>query len=678
MTMELLLFSIALSLAGAFSSLVLRRFETAAKFTATLFGASAALLALGAGFLGIFGLPDTLSFATPFSFASLSLLINPLSGLLIVVINLLALVAWLYGIGYLREYTGKGIGVLGLFMNLFIASMNLVVAADNVFWFLIFFEIMSLASYFLVIFDQKKASIKAGFLYLIMAHVGFFLIMIAFFVMSTFTGSFDFASFRETDFGKSAASLVFVLCFLGFGIKAGMVPLHSWLPKAHPAAPSHVSALMSGAMIKIGIFGILKVGLELLAGSGVELWWGIIVLIMGACSAVLGIAYALAESDIKRLLAYCSVENIGIIFMGVGITFVGVALQMPVIATLGLLAALFHLVNHALFKGLLFLGTGAVIHRTHTRDMGKLGGLVRTMPLTAFCFLIGSLAIAAVPPLNGFASEWFTFQSLISAALASSGIIKAVAAFALVALAITGGLAVLCFVKAFGVSFLGTARSEAAFKATEVPLSMKLPLVLLAVCCVCMGVGAPWVVPVVEGIAASVLIAPGIEAAAGMTLVNPDVGGAISTPLVAVLIVALVALPFLLRAVLARGRQATDSTKEPWACGYVPNTEMPMIAASFAAPAHMFLKPVYVVQAFLAAQQSTFHRLFKSTVKSAEKIEPLPDRYLVDSVTNFTTWLGRKAQAIEGGNVRVYLTYIILALIVLLIITALVGVGGAL
>ena len=670
--------SIALSVIGAAASILLKRAESASRLVGSLFGVAAAACALAAGCLGMFTPIEPISVATPFFFATFTLLINPLSGLLLVVINLLGVVAWIYGIEYLKEYTGKGIGSLGMFMHIFMAAMCLVLVSDNVFWFLVFFEIMAISSYFLVIVQQDEKSVKAGFLYLVMAHVGYIMIMIAFFVMSSQTGSFDFSSFRVAEFSPAIASVVFVLCFLGFGCKAGMVPFHSWLPLAHPAAPSHISALMSGGMIKIGIFGIVKVTFDLLAASGVELWWGLLVVVIGAVSCVLGIAYAIAERDIKRLLAYCSVENIGIILLGVGTALIGVALEIPAIAGLGLLAALFHLLNHALYKGMLFFGAGSVIYRTHTRDMSKLGGLVRAMPVTALCFFLGALAISAIPPLNGFVSEWFTYQSMLSAALAGGPLVRIVFAFAVVSLALTGALTVVCFVKAFGISFLGAARSEKAHKATEVPFVMKLCVILLTACCICLGIGAPWVVGFFVTISSSVLLLPGPEVAAGITLVNPDLGSAISTPLVAVLLIALITLPLIIRAVFKSSqRQKPDASKEPWQCGYQPTDDMAMRAASFGAPVQVFLKPLYTIRAALAAQAATVSQLFQKTVSGADKAQGLGDRYLVDTVAQGVTWLSKKMQGIEGGNFRIYVLYIIVALVALLCIAIIAG-GGAL
>lgn len=669
--MGMLLISSVISAAGAVLALCTLRFENTSKALGCLAGIAAAGFALAAGALGVFAPAELVSITTPFSFANFTVMLNPLSGLLLVVVNLLALVAWIYGLSYLDEYKGKGIGAIGFFMNLFVVSMNMVLVADNAFWFLVFFELMSLASYFLVIVEQKEQSVKGGFLYLIMAHVGFLMIMISYLVMAGITGSFEFADFRAARFEPGIASLAFILAFLGFGCKAGMFPFHSWLPQAHPAAPSNVSALMSGGMIKIGIFGIVKVGLDLLGASDCQLWWGALIVIIGALSSVLGVAYALGEHDIKKLLAYHSVENIGIILLGVGIGFVGVAANQPPIAVLGLMAGLYHVLNHATFKGLLFLGAGSVLYSTGTRNMEALGGLGRAMPVTSVCFLVGSLAISAIPPFNGFVSEWFTYQGMFSIALSGGIAVKLLAAFAAVSLAITGALAVTCFVKVYGVTFLGAPRSECARNAREVPGPMKVGMAVLAVVCVCLGLGAPWVAPVMESIASATTNAPALAVAAGADTVNPVLGSAVSTPLVAVLLIALVLVPVLLRAALGKGGSARD--RDPWACGYAPDANMPVIAATFASEMNMFLSPLYTARAALARTSGKFVALCQGTVRTAAAVEPAGDRYLVDSVAAFVKWLSRYVRAIEGGNFRVYIVYIVAALVLFLVLAIMVN-----
>ncbi|AJC11530.1 hydrogenase 4 subunit B [Berryella intestinalis] len=660
----LFLFSIALSCAGALLSLAFFRSEGTSKVLGCFFGILSALAGAGSGLSALTGSAELTSVATPFSFADFSLMLNPLSGLLMLVISLLALAAWIYGLNYFDEYKGHGLGTAGFFMNLFVASMGFVICVDNAFWFLVFFELMSLTSYFLVVIEQNESSIKGGFLYLIMAHVGFFLIMIAFFVMYGITGSFEFESFRHTAFSPAIASLVFVLCFVGFGCKAGMVPFHSWLPQAHPAAPSNVSALMSGGMIKIGVFGMVKVGLDMLQSCNVELWWGVLVLVFGAVSSVLGVVYALNEHDIKRLLAYHSVENIGIILLGVGTGFIGLAVGNTPVAVLGFLAGFYHLLNHAMFKGLLFLGAGSVLYSTGTRNMEAMGGLARVMPVTALCFLIGSLAISAIPPLNGFVSEWFTYQSMITVAFEGDAVVKAFAAFGAVSLAITGALAVTCFVKAYGVTFLSAPRSAVAAEAKEVPGPMRFGMILIAAICVFLGVGAPAVAPVMQNAAAAMVKASSASVVSGASMVNATTEGVVSTPLIAVLLIGAVALAWGLRSALSSSQAGVR--EDPWACGYQPNAHMPVIATSFASQVDMVLGPLYRIRTACASLAPRFVSAFGKTVEGTKVAETLGDRYIVDTAARFVDWVSAKVQRIEGGDFRSYILYIVVALVALL------------
>lgn len=667
--MDMLLVSTVVSIVGAIVALCLSKAENTAKVVACLFGIVAACCSIIAGATGIFGAEQFICFATPFNFANFTLLINPLSGLLLVAINILALVAWIYGLAYFDEYKGMGLGAIGFFMNLFVASMNMVLTVDNAFWFLVFFELMSLTSYFLVIVEQKPQSIKGGFLYFIMAHVGFFMIMLSYLIMAANTGSFEFATFRATQFSPAIASLCFILAFCGFGCKAGMFPFHSWLPQAHPAAPSNVSALMSGGMIKIGIFGIVKVGLDLLGSCEVQLWWGLVILVIGALSSVLGVAYALGEHDIKKLLAYHSVENIGIILLGIAIGYMGMALNQPVIAVLGIMAGLYHVLNHAMFKGLLFLGAGSVLYTTGSRNMEIMGGLARVMPATAMCFLIGSLAISAIPPLNGFVSEWFIYQSMFSVAITGDIIVRFFAAFAAVSLAITGALAVTCFVKAYGVTFLGAPRSEAAANAKEVPTSMRIGMIILAVMCVCLGIGAPWVAPVMQNIAAATTGQATIAVASGLDIANPAIGSVVSTPMLAILLIACVLVPVAARSLFSKGGVATD--RDPWACGYALDPEMPVVATTFAAEVKMFLKPIYAAREAVVSTAGSFQAMFGNVVSGAAKAETVGDKYVVAGTASFVNWVSKQVQKIEGGNFRVYIIYIVVALVFFLALAVL-------
>ncbi|MDR6774651.1 hydrogenase 4 subunit B [Azospirillum sp. BE72] len=668
--LSLLIMSLLLSCGGAILCLLLKHREGDIRLGGSGVGIAAAVAGLGAGLTAIgAGQPAVLDAAGPYPFAHFVLRLDPLAGLMIAVISLLSLVAWIYGFAYVREYAGRGIGAMGFFMNAFIASMMLVVAADNAFWFLIFFEMMSLASYFLVIFDQDDEAVGAGFLYFLVAHGGSVLIMAAFFLMANQAGSFDFAAFRAHPLPAPLDSVAFLLAFIGFGAKAGMIPLHIWLPRAHPAAPSHASALMSGVMIKIGVFGIVKVGIDLLGASAgpAMLGWGLLVLAFGAVSSVLGVVYALAEHDIKKLLAYHSVENIGIILLGVGTGMIGMALHQPVLAVLGLMAGLYHLLNHAVFKGLLFLGAGSAIFRMHTKDMEEMGGLARTMPWTALSFLVGALAISAIPPLNGFVSEWYTYQALFAAALDGTPLVKFAAPIAAVMLALTGALAVMCFVKAYGIMFAGAPRSHHAEEAREAPAAMVAGMAVLAVACVALGLLAPLVAPVMGRIAAATIGTAPVTLAVGTTLLPGDAQQAtLSTPLIAILLIAMAFLPIALKAAFAGRRGGDRKVAAPWAAGYLPDHHMPATAGSFAQPIRMFFAPLYTMRRSISGRWTGVALGFERVVTLARRTEPLADRSVIAPITGAVDTSGKWLQIIQAGDFRIYCLYIVAALIALL------------
>lgn len=608
---------------------------------------------------------------SPFSFAACTLRLDQLAAFMVTVISLLAIVASCYSLSYVKEYLGKGAYVIGCFMNLFIASMVALMVIDNAFYFIIFFELMSLASYFLVISEQDEKAVNAGFLYFLIAHAGSMLIMIAFFLMYLESGSLDFASFRQLHLSPWMSSLVFLLAFFGFGAKAGMMPLHGWLPKAHPAAPSHASAMMSGVMVKIGVFGIIKVGVDLLGAT--ELWWGILVLAFGSVSAVLGVLYALAEHDIKRLLAYHTVENIGIILMGVGVGMVGISINSPVLSVLGFLGALYHLLNHAVFKGLLFLGAGAVIYRLHTKDMEKMGGLAKVMPYTALAFLIGCMAISALPPLNGFISEWYTYQSLFSMSLGDNVVLRLAGPITIVMLAITGALAAMCFVKVYGICFCGKARTEKAANAREVPLTMTIPMLFLGLMCLFLGVGAAFVVPIISHVATSLMQAKPVEVVNTVYnswLISGNTAPAeLSPSLMFILLVSLTILPLLVYLFTKAQRLPFKSHGTPWACGYEYEGDMAQSAGNFTQPLRFMFAPLYTLRKTLNPAPYML-RMLEKTTSFAQKIEPLWDTKIVDNVVRLVQAIGQKLQCIQQGDYRVYCLYVIAALVILLLVVS--------
>ncbi|MEO8327806.1 MAG: proton-conducting transporter membrane subunit, partial [Nitrospirota bacterium] len=440
-----------------------------------------ASVACGLGIvLGLIGLlaSEPLVWFLPSSIPLLtfSLRLDSLSGFFVLTISLVGLAVSVFASGYVREFYGRiPVSLLGFLYNGFLLSMLLVVTADNAFFFLIVWELMSLFSYFLVVSEHEKPDVRfAGLFYLIMTHVGTAFILVTFLMFYQETGSFAFEAFRSADqsLPEGLRTLVFWTALIGFGTKAGIVPLHVWLPYAHPAAPSHVSALMSGVMIKTAIYGLLRVYFDFLGGP-FPWWWGFVVLLVGTVSALLGVMYALMEHDLKSLLAFHSVENIGIILMGIGTGMVFYAYDMPHLAALGIIAGLYHTINHAVFKALLFMGAGSLLYATHTRDMEEYGGLLRRMPWTGLFFLIGAVSISALPPTNGFVSEWLVFQGLFLSLELPSLFLKLMLPIAAALLALTGALALACFVKAFGISFLALPRSSHARKAQEVPVPMR-------------------------------------------------------------------------------------------------------------------------------------------------------------------------------------------------------------
>lgn len=410
--------------------------------------------------------------------------VDALAAFFLVIVNFGAALASLFALGY-GQHEEAPHRVLP-FYPAFLAGMNLVVIADDAFTFLLSWEFMSLSSWGLVVSNHRiRENVQAGYVYLIMASVGTLALLLAFGLLAGPDGLYAFDAMRERDPSPALASLALILVLIGTGSKAGLVPLHVWLPLAHPAAPSHVSALMSAVMTKVAVYGFLRIAFDLL-GSPVW-WWSMVLLALGGITAVMGPLYALFQADIKKLLAYSTVENIGIVFVGIGLALAFKAHAMPAAAALAMTAALFHVFNHALFKSLLFFGAGAVLNATGSRDIERLGGLIHRMPQTAFLFLVGCVAISALPPLNGFVSEWLIFQAiLLSPELPSWGLKFLVPATGAL-LALSAALAAACFVRAFGVTFLGRPRSNVVEHARETDQWSRSAMFVVAAFCLIAG-----------------------------------------------------------------------------------------------------------------------------------------------------------------------------------------------
>ena len=638
--------------------------------------ATGAVVGAGAGLalaLAVFasGVPFALKVPALLSVADgLAFRLDTLGALFLALVGLVAIPCSIYGAGYSAAYEGRySLPLLGAMLNLFLLTMSLVPCAGNVLTFLLMWEGMSLTSYFLVMTETDEAdTILAGGWYLAMTHGGLALVLAAFLLLAAGASTAAFVDLRTAAAALSPGTrnAVFLLAVLGFGSKAGIIPLHVWLPRAHPAAPSHVSALMSGVMIKMGVYGLLRVGLDLLGGG--PAWWGALLIGLGAVSAALGVLYALMENDLKRLLAYSSVENIGLVFIGVGSGFLFLSLGVVPAAGLALGAGLYHAVNHAAFKGLLFLGAGSVLHATQTRDMNRLGGLIRRLPWTALCFLTGSLAIAGLPPLNGFVSEWLLFQSLLPGIGSSAPLVAPLMTLAVGILALTGGLAAAGFVKAFGITFLAIPRSRAAEGAHEAPLSMRVGMGLLAVACPGLGLAA---VPVLSTLSTVLAGYAGLPAAVpriggSLSLSTPGGFAQMSPALVALGLVVTIAGVWLGVRILgaARGLRVGDT----WGCGRVVQTaRMEYTATAFAEPLRRVFVELYRPTQDLSIDFHPESRYFVQSIEYRSEIVPWFERYLYAPMIAWVHRWAIRARAVQSGSAHVYLTYLVIALLGLLV-----------
>lgn len=397
----------------------------------------------------------TIALPSLLPFGAMGARIDGLSAFFLLLIGVVGAATSIYAYGYSRDYYECRLPVLAGLYNAFLLSMALVVTVSHVVAFIVAWEIMSVVSFFLVNHEyEKKLSNRAAYIYIVMTHIGTVFIITAFLLLAVAAGSMEFDQLKGSLVNESIRNIVFLCVIIGFGTKAGMVPLHIWLPRAHPAAPSHVSALMSGVMLKTAIYGMCRFFLEFL-GTG-PIWWGVLIMVLAIITALIGVLYAFIEHDIKRLLAYSSVENIGIVLLGIGAGMVFMSCQQTILAGVAFSAALYHVFNHALFKSLSFMSAGAVLQSAHTKNMEQLGGLIKKMPYTAICCLIAATAISALPPLNGFVSEWLTFQALLFLPQALAGITgKVFSALLIALLGLVGALAAACFIEAFGITFFG-------------------------------------------------------------------------------------------------------------------------------------------------------------------------------------------------------------------------------
>ncbi|WP_029921573.1 hydrogenase 4 subunit B [Nevskia soli] len=586
--------------------------------------------------------------------------LDPLSAFFLFLLGSASAGISIFGAGYFREGEGTAPGLLCLQFHVFLGSMALVLMADDAYGFMVSWETMALSSYFLVTTQHRIPEIRrAGFLYLLLAHLGAISILLCFGVLQGGSWQFTFDAMRQAQLSPAWASVAFGLAVVGFGAKAGLVPLHVWLPEAHPAAPSPVSALMSGVMLKTAIYGVLRVSLDLLHQP--LWWWGAAVLALGLFTALYGVVFAAVQTDMKRLLAYSSIENIGIIFAGIGLTLLFHAFDMQALAGLSLAATLYHCLNHAFFKSLLFLATGSVLHATHERSLGKLGGLMHRMPWVAWLALIGTLAIAGLPPLNGFVSEWLLLQSFLFTPEIPQPFANMLVPLGAAALALTAALAAYVMVKFYGVIFLGRMREPQLAQAQDCGWLERLGLLWLAAGCIVLGLVPSFVLRQLGHVDAFLLGAAGEAHADGIWLLAPISSHRASyVPIVFLLGASVVVtLSVWITKGIYHGHIRRSAA---WDCGYPLQTpRMQDTAEGFGYPVRHIFEPFFRMQRKLPSPFDTAPR-YRVIVEDWTWFGLyLPVARTVLKTANL---IGR----LQQGRISVYLLYSFLTLVTLLVI----------
>ena len=565
--------------------------------------------------------------------------IDRLAAFFVFLISVVSVSAGIYSLKYEHGDSNFRKGLLASLMSLFVLSMLLVVTSRNTFSLLFFWETMSLSSFFMVMFDyEQKLTQKSGLFYFVMTQMSTVLLLFAFILMYNASGNFDIGAVGGISAGFKA--ILFLCLFIGFGIKAGVMPFHKWLPYAHSASPSNISALMSGVMIKVAVYGMLRFVLFSLQP---QLWWGIVVLVFGSVSALLGVIYALKEHDLKKLLAYHSIENIGIILLGIGLFIIFQSYNLPQLALLALAGGMFHTLNHALFKSLLFLTAGSVVHATETRNIEEMGGLIKRMPATGVLFLIGAVSISALPPFNGFVSELMIFQAFFQSYQIGEPIVEVLLFIALSMFALTSALAAACFVKAFGTVFLAHPRSSEAKEAREVPLPMLIGPSILAFLCMALGI-----------------FSFQLFSLAGYDLPVPDL-----LP-VGILMVAFVGGTLLVLS-LASPRQARVT--ETWGCGLTSqNSKMEYTASGFSEPILTIFKPIYRTTKL---SQKRFYdagkAIFRSGIAEIKTFKLFEER-IYSPLARFVQRLSGGIAALQDVDLDAHIMYAFVTIVILLIV----------
>jgi formate hydrogenlyase subunit 3/multisubunit Na+/H+ antiporter MnhD subunit len=596
----------------------------------------------------LIGLPDL----------PMHLRLDPLSSVFLVLLGAASAGISIFAAGYFRRGQGTPPGLLCLQYHLFLASMGFVLLADDAYAFMVAWETMALTSYFLVTAQHGIAEIRrAGFLYLLIAHIGAIAILLSFGVMQGGSWQFTFDAMRDAALAPQWSTAAFLLALFGFGAKAGLVPLHVWLPEAHPAAPSPVSALMSGVMLKTAVYGVLRVAFDLLDDA--QWWWGLLPLALGLFSAVYGAVFAAVQTDMKRLLAWSSIENIGIIFTALGLAIVFRGVGMGALAALALIALLYHCLNHAFIKSLLFLGTGAVLHATGERNLGRLGGLIRRMPRVAWLMLVGALAMAGLPPLNGFVSEWLLLQSFLFAHEVPQSFVNMLLPMGAALVALSAALAAYVMVKFYGVVFLGQPREQALGQAHDAGFLECTGLALLALACIVLGLLPMSVIDSLRAVTLQLIGAalPDSEAPWWLLVPLPERLASYSAPVFLMAVLAVVVLTAVVVRVLYHGRIRRSTS---WDCGFVRiDARMQDSAEGFGQPIRHIFQPFFAIERELPSPTDASPR-YGVTVRDRfwrGLYEPIASG--VQRIADGFVWL-------QQGRIASYLLYSFITLIAML------------
>ena len=624
-------------------------------------GALASLALAITGFISLGAAPETLVLPLGLPDLPMHLRLDALSAFFLILLGAASFGVSIYASGYFRNMESRTLALLCLQYHLFLVGMTLVLLADDAYMFMVAWETMALASYFLVTTDHAIPDIrKAGYLYLLIAHVGAIAILLSFGVMQggNGIGAYTFDAMRAAELTPFWSSAAFLLALFGFGAKAGVLPMHMWLPEAHPAAPSPVSALMSGVMLKTAIYGILRVTFDLLGTQ--QWWWGVLALALGLITAVFGVMFAAVQGDMKRLLAYSSIENIGLLLVGIGLTIVFHVYGKDALAALALTATLYHSLNHAMFKSLLFIGTGSILHATGARNMGRMGGLIHRMPWAAALMLVGVLAISGLPPLNGFVSDWLLLQAFLLSPGLPNSYINMLVPVAAAVIALAAALAAYVMVKFYGVIFLGQPREQALEHAHDAGVRERIGMGWLALACVALGLAPVFVVQQTDFVSLSLLGSGLGNAATNWVFLAPvDTERASYSPLYFLL--AVLGVMLLTTLLVRRFYHGRLRRSAPWDCGFPAQTaRMQDTAEGFGQPIRRIFEPFFLIEREVPSPFDTHPRYHGQSDDRLWFILYQPIKHITEKLSS---WAG----LLQHGRIHLYLTYTFVTLIVLLV-----------